>query len=99
MSKLNNLLISIISGVFKRKEALPLHALLWTIDAQFHQIPTIEDINNALIKCMPFKIIRNESEVILIQDNKSKIDKITESDLTISIAKYNSMIDLKDYKK
>jgi hypothetical protein len=82
----------LLQGSKDRKEAIGLHELIWTIDAQERLIPNADEINEAL-KCVGgFLVERSTAEIQLHPSNETKDITITQKDLEVAMKSYRDEI-------
>jgi hypothetical protein len=81
-------IIEFLRLAHSEKRTLLLHEVIWTIDAQHHEIPTAEEFNEALSESDPFQIERNKNGIHLIPSSDNKSGLITDDDISVSMKIY-----------
>ncbi len=92
MNTLIQEMIGILTASFKRGEVVPLHALLWSIDAKNHLIPNVDEINDALENSPNSLIERNEKGVFFAPSNIKSKDRITDNDVEEAMKIYRGLV-------
>jgi hypothetical protein len=82
----------LISNEIDKGNSVPLHSLLWTIDAQFHAIPSAAEINEAIRMKPGLSIIKNEIEILISATNK-KSEPISPQDIKAALDIYKIQMD------
>jgi len=81
----------LISNEIDNGNTVPLHSLLWTIDAQFHAIPSAAEVNAAIWTKPGLAIVRNDTEILISASNKQS-EPISEQDIKTALDIYNMQI-------
>ena len=74
-----------------KSESVPLHALLWTIDAKHHAIPTVEELNTGLQNAGDFRVERTKEEVVLVPSLGAGLAIITSKDIAVAMTFYETI--------
>ena len=83
------LITGIIKGTLRKGHSVPLHQLLWTVDAQLRLIVSAEEINEALQRVPPVRIKRRGGRVELLPCAGKAKAKVTAADIERAAAIYN----------
>jgi len=76
----------------RKSESVPLHALLWTIDAKHHAIPTVEELNAALQNAGDFRVERTAEEVSLVPFAGAGPAEVAQNDIAVAMTLYESIV-------
>ena len=82
----------ILAACAGRGESIPLHQLIWTVDARHHAIPTTNEINQALESVRAFRVVRDRNSVHLMPESTASSDIVTEADLQLAMKNYEKEI-------
>jgi hypothetical protein len=85
-----NCIRDMISGSFAENLDVDLAALIWSVDAKEHCIPSASEINSALQKIGRYRIVRNSTGVKIESNNALCVARINETDIELSMNIYKS---------
>ncbi len=90
MNSLTEEIIGILTESFRRGSPVPLEELLWTIDAKYHVIPSVDEINSAIAQSPKSRIERNDKSIILVVSDCKDSDVVTVDDVNVALSLYQN---------
>jgi hypothetical protein len=83
---------SILNAAASRKEPIGLTELLWTIDARYHAIPTLDEIASARLNAPSLQIERSAGVIRLLPNANGSFEALTEQDIEVSMQRYRELL-------
>ena len=77
-----------LNTIASQNDEVPLHALIWSVDAKMRAIPTVTELNEAIRVVGPFDVVRRDSEVFLVATDISPNREVSDEDVCIAMSGY-----------